>query len=170
MMGAEPDGAAEAERRVARSMDAVGEDPMLLGLPRRWRPRTAATSTPRTGWRPAASSSTRPAFAGGHPISHVYFESGDHVNGLAWLDDWLPRHRPEGDVRGPPGLARRPAPPRDRRRGRRARAVPAAAAGPTAGGRLIDGPSLLWRCQLLGHVPPGTDPETPRVSDAGHAA
>ena len=37
--------------------------------------------------------------------------------------------------------------------------------GSTAGGRLIDGPSLLWRCQLLGHVAPGTDPETPRVSD-----
>ena len=23
-------------------------------------------------------------------MAHVYFESGDHVNGLAWLDDWLP--------------------------------------------------------------------------------
>ena len=33
-----------------------------------------------------------------------------------------------------------------------------------SGGRLIDGPSLLWRCQLLGHVPPATDPESPPVA------
>ena len=50
-----------------------------------WPRRTGATSTGRTGSRPAASSSTRAAFAGGHPMAHVYFETGDHVErpGLA---------------------------------------------------------------------------------------
>jgi hypothetical protein len=103
-------------------------------------------------------------FAGGHPMTHVYFESGDHANGVAWLDDWLPGTDPQamfgrhlvwhsalhhlavGDAEG--ALARY-----------------AGCGGSEAGGRLIDGPSLLWRCQLLGHVPPGTDPEKPRVSD-----
>jgi hypothetical protein len=37
--------------------------------------------------------------------------------------------------------------------------------GSAMGGRLIDGPSLLWRCQLLGHTPPGTDPVKPPVSE-----
>ena len=84
-------------------------------------------------------------------MAHVYFESGDHVSGLAWLDDWLPgtdqkamfgghlvwhaalHHLAIGDGEG--ALARYPL-----------------CGGSDAGGRLIDGPSLLWRCQLLGHV------------------
>ena len=58
-MGAEPDGAAEGERRVARSMEAVGEDPMLLGY-------LAMTAQDRGdldtahGSRAGASSSTPP--------------------------------------------------------------------------------------------------------------
>jgi len=97
-------------------------------------------------------------------MAHVYFESGDHVNGLAWLDDWLPgtdqkamfgghlvwhaalHHLAIGDGDG--ALARYPL-----------------CGGSAVGGRLIDGPSLLWRCQLLGHTPPGTDPVKPPVSE-----
>jgi hypothetical protein len=162
-MSAEPDGAAEGERRVARSMDAVGEDQMLLGY-------LAMTAQDRGDLETAHRLASRSleldptGFAGGHPISHVYFESGDHANGLTWLDGWLQttdqkamfgrhlvwhaalHHLALGDGDG--ALRRYPG-----------------CGGSTAGGRLIDGPSLLWRCQLLGHVPPGTDPETPRVSD-----
>ena len=162
-MSAEPDGAAEGERRVARSMEAVGEDPMLLGY-------LAMTAQDRGDLDTAHRLASRSleldptGFAGGHPISHVYFETADHANGLSWLDGWLPttdqkamfgrhlvwhaalHHLALGDGDG--ALARYPH-----------------CGGSTAGGRLIDGPSLLWRCQLLGHVPPGTDPETPRVSD-----
>jgi hypothetical protein len=163
VMGTGPDGGPEAERRVARSMDAVGEDPMLLGfLGMVAQDRGDLEEAHRLATRSLALDAT--GFSGGHPMAHVFFESGDHANGLAWLDAWLPgtdqkamfgrhldwhaalHHLAVGDGEG--ALARYPL-----------------CGGSTAGGRLIDGPSLLWRCQLLGHVPPGTDPETPRVSD-----
>jgi hypothetical protein len=154
---------AEADDRVRRSAEVVGDDPMLLGF-------MAMSAQDHGDLDTAHRLATRSleldptGFAGGHPISHVYFESGDHTNGLAWLDGWLPttdqkamfgrhlvwhaglHHLAIGDGEG--ALARYPG-----------------CGGSTAGGRLIDGPSLLWRCQLLGHVPPGTDPERPRVSD-----
>ena len=88
-MSAEPDGAAEGERRVARTMDAVGEDPMLLGY-------LAMTAQDRGDLDAAHRLATRSleldptGFAGGHPIAHVYFETADHANGLTWLDGWLP--------------------------------------------------------------------------------
>jgi len=167
-MSAEPDGAAEAEYRVARSLDAVGEDPMLLGyLAMAAQDRGELDTAHRLASRSLDLDPT--GFAGGHPVAHVYFESGDHANGLAWLDGWLPgtdqkamfgghlvwhaalHHLALGDGDG--ALARYPR-----------------CGGSTAGGRLIDGPSLLWRCQLLGHVPPGTDPELPRVSDLARPA
>ncbi len=91
-------------------MDAVGEDPMLLGyLAMAAQDRGDLDTAHRLATRSLELDPT--GFAGGHPIAHVYFESGDHANGLAWLDGWLPTHRPEGDVRRPSGLARRPAPP-----------------------------------------------------------
>jgi hypothetical protein len=162
-MSAEPDGAAEGERRIAHTLQVVGDDPMLLGY-------LAMTAQDRGELEEAHRLATRSleldptGFAGGHPTAHVYFESGDHADGLAWLDDWLPttdqqamfgghlvwhaalHHLALGDGDG--ALARY--------RG---------CGGSAAGGRLIDGPSLLWRCQLLGHVAHGTDPESPRVSD-----
>ena len=163
-MSAEPDGAAEGERRVARSMEAVGEDPMLLGY-------LAMTAQDRGDLDTAHRLASRSleldptGFAGGHPISHVYFETGRPRERAVLARRLAADDRPEGDVRPAPGLARRPAPPGARRRRRGARHATRDCGGSTAGGRLIDGPSLLWRCQLLGHVPPGTDPETPRVSD-----
>ena len=163
VMSTDPDGDAEAERRVARSLETVGEDPVLIGF-------LAMAAQDRGDLDIAHRRATRAleldptGFAGGHPIAHVHFESGDHANGLEWLDRWLPttdqhamfgrhlvwhaalHHLAVGDGEG--ALARYPG-----------------CGGSDAGGRLIDGPSLLWRCQLLGHVPQGTDPETPRVSD-----
>jgi hypothetical protein len=163
LMGTEPGGPEEAERRVRRSHDTVGDDPALVGF-------LAMAAQDRGDLEAAHRLATRSleldptGFAGGHPMAHVYFESGDHANGVAWLDGWLPgtdqqamfglhlvwhsalHHLAIGDAEG--ALARYPG-----------------CGGSEAGGRLIDGPSLLWRCQLLGHVPPGTDPENPRVSD-----
>ena len=162
-MSTDPAGPDEAERRATRSLDVVGEDAMLLGyLGMAAQDRGDLDSAHRLAVRSLVLDPT--SFAGGHPMTHVYFESGDHANGLAWLDDWLPgtdqkamfgrhlvwhaalHHLAVGDGAG--ALARYPM-----------------CGGSIAGGRLIDGPSLLWRCQLLGHTPPGTDPETPRVSD-----
>ena len=163
IMSTEPGGDDEAERRAARSLDVVGEDAMLLGfLGMAAQDRGDLDAAHRLAVRSLELDPT--SFMGGHPMTHVYFESGDHTNGLAWLDDWLPgtdqkamfgghlvwhaalHHLAIGDGDGRP------------------RAVPECG-GSTAGGRLIDGPSLLWRCQLLGHTPPGTDPVKPRVSE-----
>jgi hypothetical protein len=153
----------EAVRRTRRTLDTVGEDAMLLGFLAMLAQDLGDLDTAhRLASRSLELDPT--SFSGGHPIAHVYFESGDHVDGLAWLDDWLPttdqdapfgrhlvwhaglHHLAIGDGEG--ALGRYPG-----------------CGGSTAGGRLIDGPSLLWRCQLLGHVPSGTDPVTPRVSD-----
>ena len=100
-------------------------------------------------------------FAGGHPLAHVYFEDGDHVDGIAWLDGWLPttdqdaafgahlvwhsalHHLAVGDGEGALERYRH------------------CASRPGAGG-LIDGTSMLWRCQLHGLVAAGSDPsDTP---------
>ena len=155
-MSTEPDGAAEGERRVARTMAAVGEDQMLLGyLAMAAQDRGDLETSHRLASRSLELDPT--GFAGGHPISHVYFESGDHGNGLAWLDAWLPttdqeamfgrhlvwhaalHHLALGDGDG--ALGRYPG-----------------CGGSTAGGRLIDGPSLLWRCQLPRPRPTGGRP------------
>jgi tetratricopeptide (TPR) repeat protein len=163
LFSTDPADEAEAERRIRRSMDVVGEDPALLGfLGMAAQDRGALDEAERLARRSLALDPT--GFSGGHPLTHVYFETGDHEAGLAWLDAWLPdsdrdarfyghlvwhsalHHLAVGDGEG--ALARYPR-----------------CGGSDAGGRLIDGPSLLWRFQLLGHVPSGTDPATPRVSE-----
>jgi hypothetical protein len=163
VMGTVPGGYDEAERRVARSLDVVGDDPVLLGfLGMSAQDRGDLDEAHRLATRSLELDPT--GFPGGHPMTHVYFESADHASGLTWLDGWLPgtdqkamfgghlvwhaalHHLALGDGEG--ALERYPR-----------------CGGSVHGGRLIDGPSLLWRCQLLGHVPHGTDPETPRVSE-----
>ncbi len=162
IMSTDPAGETEADRRIQQSLDVVGEDPMLLGF-------QAMSAQDHGDLDLCHRLATRSleldptGFAGGHPMSHVYFEAGDHANGLTWLDDWLTRSDREatfyghmvwhsalhalevGDADG--ALERYPH-----------------CGGSNAGGMLIDGPSLLWRCQLQGHVPPGTDPHQPPVS------
>lgn len=164
IMGTDPTGDDEAEARARRSLDHVGgDDAMLLGF-------LGMAAQDRGDLEEAHRLASRSlelepgGFSGAHPFAHVYFESGDHVGGIDWLDAWLPsadqdaaflghlvwhsalHHLAVGDAEG--ALARYPD-----------------CGGSPSGGRLIDGPSLLWRCQLLGHVPPATDPERPRVSE-----
>jgi hypothetical protein len=161
IMSTDPDGDEEADRRVQQSMDVVGDDPALLGF-------RAMAAQDRGDLEVAHRLATRSleldptSFAGGHPMSHVYFEAGDHGPGLAWLDAWLTTADRQagfyghlvwhsalhalalGD--GASALARYPD-----------------CGGSAAGGMLVDGPSLLWRCQLLGHLPSATDPLDPPV-------
>ena len=98
---------------------------------------------------------------GAHPMAHVYFESGDHAEGVEFLDGWLPITDQESVFRthlvwhaalhelelgrGEAALARYRECGGER--------------GPS------DGTSLLWRCQLLGHVPHGVDPGTPSMAE-----
>jgi hypothetical protein len=98
---------------------------------------------------------------GAHPMAHVYFESGDHLEGVEFLDGWLPLTDQESVFRthlvwhaalhelelgrGDAALERYRECGGER--------------GPS------DGTSLLWRCQLLGHLPHGTDPGTPLMAE-----
>jgi hypothetical protein len=162
LMDTDPGHEVEAQRRLERSMDVVGDDPALLGF-------LAMFAQDFGDLDRAHELATRSleldpsGFAGGHPMAHVYFESGDHANGLAWLDPWLETTDSASTFKGhlvwhgalhalalgdgDGALERYPH-----------------CGGSNAGGMLIDGPSLLWRCQLLGHVPPATDPLEPPVS------
>jgi tetratricopeptide (TPR) repeat protein len=162
LMDTDPEHEAEAKRRLERTMDTVEEDPALLGFLAMFEQDFG--NLDRAHELAQRSLDLDPTgFAGGHPLSHVYFETGDHQNGLAWLDPWLATTDSEATFKGhlvwhgalhalalgdgEGALERYPH-----------------CGGSNAGGMLIDGPSLLWRCQLLGHVPSGTDPLDPRVS------
>ncbi len=162
LMDTDPKDEAEAYQRVRRSSDTVGDDPAVLGFLAMFEQDFGHLD--RAHELASRSLELDPSgFAGGHPMSHVYFEGGDHAAGLDWLDPWLTTTDGEAVFRGhlvwhgalhalalgdgEGALARYPH-----------------CGGSNAGGVLIDGPSLLWRCQLMGHVPSGTDPRDPRVS------
>jgi hypothetical protein len=154
----------DAENRalacVRATSDAVGEHPALVGfegmvaqdqgrLEEAHRFATRALELDPTG------------FAGGHPLTHVFFESGDHAGGIAWLADWLPTT----DQEAPFGshlvwhAALHHLAVGD---GERALERYRHCAGRPGAGGLVDGTSMLWRCQLHGLVPHGTDPsDTP---------
>jgi hypothetical protein len=152
----------EALGYVRASAAAVGEHPVLIGyeamhaqdhgrLDEAHRHAVRALELDPTG------------FAGGHPLAHVFFEGGDHDRGLAWLDGWLPgtdqeapfgahlvwhsalHHLAVGDGEGALERYRH------------------CASRPGAGG-LVDGTSMLWRCQLHGLVAAGTDPSESPVA------
>ncbi len=156
----EPDAEDRALAIARTSADAVGEHPVLVGF-------EAMTAQDQGRLDDAHRLALRAleldptGFSGGHPLAHVFFESGDHVGGIAWLDDWLPttdqeasfgchlvwhsalHHLAVGD--GPGALERYHH-----------------CAGRPGAGAVVDGTSMLWRCQIHGLVPHGTDPsETP---------
>jgi hypothetical protein len=102
-----------------------------------------------------------PGSAGAHPLTHVYFESGDHTEGLSFLDRWLPTTDQEAVFRT--HLVWHAA-LHELQLGRGDAALVryrecGGSRGPT------DGTSLLWRCQLLGHVSHGADPGTPPMTE-----
>ena len=157
----EPDAEDRALGVARAAADAVGEHPVLVGF-------EAMTAQDQGRLDDAHRLSLRAleldptGFTGGHPLAHVFFESGEHAAGMAWLDDWLPttdqdasfgchlvwhsalHHLAVGD--GPGALER----------------YHYCAGRPGAGG-VVDGTSMLWRCQLHGLVPHGTDPSATPV-------
>lgn len=142
--------------RVRRSQEVVGEHPMLLGLEAMLaQEQGRLDDCHRLASRALELDPT--GFDGGHPMAHAHFEGGDHTGGLQWLDGWLPstdqeapfgshlvwhsalHHLAVGDADG--ALERY---------------VHCTARGGAGG--IVDGTSLLWRCQMHGLVAPGADP------------
>lgn len=155
-----PDMFEGVEELVSRTRGAVGDHVSVLGYEAMLRQEQGRLDE-------AHALATRcleldpPGSDGAHPLAHVYFESGDHAEGLAFLEGWLPItdqaakftthlvwHAALHELqlgRGDAALERY--------------LVCGGTRGPS------DGTSLLWRCQLLGHVPPATDPGSPTMSE-----
>ena len=163
LMSTDPGAREAALERGLRTEEVVGEHPTLLGF----RGMMAQDMGDIDEAHPLASRALEldPAgFSGGHPMTHVYFEGGDHAAGADWLDGWLPTTDQEADFGSHlvwhsalHHLAlghQDTAIERYRHCARRS--------GP---GGLVDGTSMLWRCQMHGLVPPGADPAEVRVSE-----
>ena len=156
----DPDAEDRALAIARASADAVGEHPLLVGFEAMTaQDQGRLDDAHRLAMRALELDPT--GFSGGHPLAHVFFESGDHAGGIAWLDDWLPttdqaasfgchlvwhsalHHLAVGDGVG--ALERYHH-----------------CAGRPGAGAVVDGTSMLWRCQLHGLVPHGVDPsDTP---------
>ena len=163
LMSTDPGARAAALERALRTEAVVGEHPQLLGfrgmlaqdvgdLDEAHRLAARALELDPTG------------FSGGHPMTHVYFEGGDHAAGADWLDGWLPTTDQEADFGS--HLVWHSA-LHHLALGHQDTAIEryrhcAGRAGP---GGLVDGTSMLWRCQMHGLVPPGADPAEVRVSE-----
>ncbi len=149
-----------AEAMLERTRQAVGDDPFVLaGL--------AMTAQERGDLVRAHDLATRVLAAdpghihGAHPMAHVYFESGEHAAGLSWLDGWLATEADRGSAWFPHltwhsalhtlGLG-------DGEETLARYRTCSALEGATS---IPDRASLLWRCQLHGLVPFGTDPADP---------
>jgi hypothetical protein len=148
------------EELVSRARDAVGEHVSVLGYEAMLRQEQGRLDE-------AHALATRcleldpPGSDGAHPLAHVYFESGDHAEGLAFLDGWLPTT--DQAAKFTTHLMWHAA-LHELQLGRGDAAVERyLVCGGTRGPS--DGTSLLWRCQLLGHVPPATDPGSPTMSE-----
>jgi len=154
----------EVERRIRRTYDEIGDEPVVLGL--------LGMGAQERGELDAAEQFAIRALEmdptgsdGAHPLAHVYFERGDHAAGAAWLDDWLPttdgaadftthlywhaalHHLELGDIDHVLATYG------DRLCG----------AGPRS---LPDRVSLLWRLQLHGAVEVASDPSEIALDDA----
>jgi hypothetical protein len=156
----EPEGPEEALGYVRATAAAVGEHPVLVGY-------EAMHAQDQGRLEEAHALAVRAleldptGFSGGHPLAHVYFEGGDHLDGIAWLDEWLPTTDREAPFGGHlvwhSALHHLAVGDRDGALERYRHC----ASRPGAGG-LVDGTSMLWRCQMHGLVAERADPsDTP---------
>jgi len=148
------------EELIARTKRAVGEHVSVLGYEAMLRQEQGRLDEAhRLAMR--CLELDPPGSDGAHPLAHVYFESGDHADGLAFLDGWLPTTDQVAKFRT--HLVWHAA-LHELQLGRGDAAVERyRICGGTRGPS--DGTSLLWRCQLLGHVAPGTDPASPTMAE-----
>ncbi|HEX4687774.1 MAG TPA: hypothetical protein VH228_13405 [Nocardioides sp.] len=148
------------EELVRRTGDAVGEHVSVLGYEAMLRQEQGRLEEAHRLARRCLELDP-PGSDGAHPLAHVYFESGDHAEGLAFLDGWLPIT--DQDSRFTTHLVWHAA-LHELQLGRGEAAVERYR---ICGGRRgpSDGTSLLWRCQLLNHVVPGTDPGSPTMAE-----
>lgn len=148
------------EELVARTGDAVGEHVSVLGYEAMLRQEQGRLDDAHR----LASRCLEldpPGSDGAHPMAHVYFESGDHAEGLAFLDGWLPITDQKARFRT---HLEWHAALHELQLGRADAAIERyRICGGTRGPS--DGTSLLWRCQMLGHVAPGDDPATPTMAE-----
>ncbi|MBD8868914.1 hypothetical protein [Nocardioides donggukensis] len=151
-----PEAPEQVAERIRVSLDAVGEHPLLLGM-------SGMLAQERGDLAGAHRLASRAleldpsGFDGGHPMTHVFLESGEHAAGLSWLEEWLPtadgRAPFSGHLAWHAALHELALGDPDAALARHRQC----ATWPGAGG-LVDGASLLWRGQLWGHVPSGTAP------------
>jgi len=148
------------EELIARTKNVVGEHVSVLGYEAMLRQEQGRLDEAhRLAMR--CLELDPPGSDGAHPLAHVYFESGDHAEGLAFLDDWLPTTDQVAKFRT--HLVWHAA-LHELQLGRGDAAVERyQICGGTRGPS--DGTSLLWRCQMLGHVAPGTDPASPTMAE-----
>ena len=142
--------------RALRTQEAVGEHVVLLGF-RAMMAQDARRLDEAERLAARALDLDPAGFLGGHPMTHVYFESGDHAGGAAWLDGWLPSTDQAADFGSHlvwhSALHHLALGNRDTALERYRHC--AGRAGP---GGLVDGTSMLWRCQMHGLVDHGADP------------
>ena len=163
LMSTDPGAREAALVRGLRTEAVVGEHPTLLGframmaqdlgdLDEAHRLASRALELDPTG------------FNGGHPLTHVFFEGGDHAAGAEWLDGWLPTTDQEADFGSHlvwhSALHHLALGHQDTAIDRYRHC-----AGRSGPGGLVDGTSMLWRCQLHGLVAPGADPAEVPVAE-----
>jgi hypothetical protein len=162
LMSTDPDAPDAALARALRSQDAVGEHVVLLGF-RAMMAQDARRLDEAAALADRALELDPTGFLGGHPKAHVHFESGDHAGGAAWLDGWFPgtdQHADFGSHLVWHSALHHLALGNADTALERYRHC----AGRAGAGGLVDGTSMLWRCQLHGLVRPGADPAATPVA------
>lgn len=152
-----------AERRVAQTHAAVGDDPAVLGY-RGMGAQEVGDLDAAERFAALALDLDPTGSVGAHPMAHVFFERGDHAGGAEWLDEWLPTAEPGGGFTGHLHWHQ---------------ALHYLALGDTEAVLQIytdrlcapsqtvlpDRSSMLWRLQLHGVVGDGEDPSTVDFAD-----
>ncbi|HEX3908191.1 MAG TPA: FAD/NAD(P)-binding protein [Mycobacteriales bacterium] len=87
-----------------------------------------------------------------HALTHVYYETGDHVGGLSWLDGWITEHGPLATYRAHYAwhAALHELSLDDAAAVRRRYAEQLAPPAVSGARALVDSASLLWRSWLVG--------------------